>query len=73
MQSALRDYELKEQARQEGRQEEREKAEVREQEIIANAEVEKLAVAKNFLSMGISIEDVSKATKLPVDVTTSLK
>ena len=62
MQTALIEYEMKEQAREETRQEERERA-----------EAEKLAIAKNLISRGISVEDVSAATSFPIEVINSLK
>ena len=69
MQTALIEYEMKEQARQE----EREKAEIEKKELVASAEAEKLTVAKNLISRGISVEDVSAATGFPIEVINSLK
>ena len=62
MQSALRDYEMKEQAREEGRQVEREKA-----------EAEKVEIVNKMLNDGISVEIISKYTNFSISKINSLE
>ena len=72
MQTALIEYEMKEKAREETRQEEREKAEIEKKELLANAEAEKVEIVHKMLSDGVPVETISKYTNFSISEINSL-